>query len=111
MDYVSRPTIAGSAGSQTFDWLVGERQYQVTKFGTAADDAHTAEGLDGDSWWWHQLTTYFHRSRVLGLETPLGRQALAKFVATGCGLLESVVRMHGPLPAPGVPSGETHGDL
>lgn len=95
-----------SAASQAFEWLVRERTYQVNKFGTVADDKHTLQGLNEDGWWWQQLMNYFHRARILGLEIPGGRQALAKFVATGCGLLESVVRTHGPLPAPGVPSGE-----
>ncbi|HEX9991904.1 MAG TPA: DUF4406 domain-containing protein [Acidimicrobiales bacterium] len=90
-------------------WLVGERAYQVRKFGTATDDAHTAEGLGDDGWWWRQLTTYFHRARVLTLANPLGRQALAKFTATAVGLLESVVRVHGELPPPGVPSGDVGG--
>lgn len=95
-----------SAASQAFEWLVGERSYQVQKFGTASDDEHTLQGLGENDWWWRQLTSYFHRARVLGLDTPVGRQALAKFVATGCGLLESVIRTSGPLPLPGVSSGE-----
>lgn len=95
-----------TAASQCFDWLVREREYQVRKFGTILDDEHTLQGLGDDGWWWTQLTSYFHRSRVLGLDTPVGRQAIAKFVATSCGLLESVIRVSGPLPQPGVPSGE-----
>lgn len=106
MNYDTRPSVATSAASQGFDWLIRERRYQVKKFGIATDDAHTGEGLADDSWWWRQLTTYFHRSRVLGVDGPVGRQALAKFVATACALLESVIRVHGPLPPPGVPSGE-----
>ena len=35
---------------------------------------------------WQQLTNYFGRAQLLGLDTQAGRQALAKFVATGCGL-------------------------
>jgi hypothetical protein len=94
------------AAAEVFSWLRGERDYQVAKFGIDLDDEHTTEGLGEDGWWWQQLMNYFHRSRVLGLETPVGRQALAKFVATACGLLESTVRVYGPLPLPGGPSGE-----
>lgn len=108
LDFEAAPDLAPSAASHAFDWLAQERAYQVRKFGTELDDEHTQEGLGEDRWWWRQLTSYFHRSRVLTLETPVGRQALAKFVATGCGLLESAIRLHGPLPAPGVPSGEVH---
>lgn len=94
------------AAAQVFTWLVAERRYQVRKFGTDLDDEHTRQGLDERGWWWRQLTNYFGRANVLGLEHPAGRQALAKFTATACGLLESAVRVHGDLPEPGVPSGE-----
>jgi hypothetical protein len=87
-------------------WLVEEVRAQPVKFTSADDDAHTRDGLGDDSWWWQQLTNYYGRARVLGLETPLGRQALAKFVATAVALLDSVIRCHGPLPTPGHPSGE-----
>lgn len=93
------------AAAEVLGWLRGERSYQMAKFGVAADDEHTKAGLGQDQWWWRQLTTYFHRAGVLGLENELGRQALAKFVSTSCGLLESVVRLYGHLPPPGVPSG------
>lgn len=109
MDYVQRPDLPRSAASEVFDWLGRERQYQVAKFGTQLDDENTRAGLDEEGWWWRQLSTYYHRAGVLTLDNPLGRQALAKFAATACGLLESVARVHGPLPDPGVPSGEVEG--
>jgi len=95
-----------SPQSETFEWLIGERGYQLRKFGTDLDDKHTLEGVGQDSWWWQQLFMYLHRSSILGLHSEVGRQAVAKFAATACGLLESVIRTHGPLPLPGVPSGE-----
>jgi hypothetical protein len=101
-----RPPLFDRAAAQVFAWLVAERQYQLEKFGTHLDDDHTKQGLHTDGWWWQQLTNYYGRAKVLGLDLPAGRQALAKFTATACGLLESAVRVHGDLPAPGVPSGE-----
>lgn len=98
--------VVDRASAEVFSWLRGERAYQVVKFGPDQDDRHTREGLGYDGWWWRQLTNYYHRALVLGLETPVGRQALAKFVATACGLLESAVRQYGTLPPPGVPSGQ-----
>lgn len=95
-----------AAAAVVFAWLVAERSYQLQKFGVDLDDRHTQEGLSTDGWWWQQLTNYFHRAHVLGLNTPIGRQALAKFTATACGLLESAVRVFGPLPPASVPSGE-----
>jgi hypothetical protein len=101
-----RPPLFERAAAHAFGWLTAERTYQLGKFGTDLDDEHTRQGLHQDGWWWRQLTNYFGRAHVLGVENPSGRQALAKFTATACGLLESVVRVHGDLPAPGVPSGE-----
>jgi hypothetical protein len=106
---VDRPALAPGPASQAFEWLAGERRYQVEKFGTELDDEHTRQGLGDETWWRQQLLNYLHRAHVLGLELPVGRQAAAKFTATACGLLESLIRVHGPLPPPGVPSGELHG--
>lgn len=103
------PNLPPSAAAKTFEWLTHERRYQVTKFGLARDDAHTKQGVGDGSWWRQQLFNYLHRAHVLGLDNPLGRQAVAKFTATACGLLESVIRVEGDLPAPGVPSGELNG--
>ncbi len=105
-----RPGSAEGAASRTFDWLARERSYQVAKFGLEADDAHTRAGVGADSWWDQQLTNYLGRFRLLGLEMPVGRQALAKFTATAVGLFESSVRVFGPPPAPGVSSGEIAAD-
>jgi len=66
----------------------------------------TAEGLAEGTWWDERLGRYYHEAERLGLESETGRQALAKFVATACALLESVVRVHGWLPEPGVRLGE-----
>lgn len=110
LDFEGKPAIEPSPQSKVFEWLIREREYQVRKFGIDLDDQHTREGLGEDGWWWRQLTTYYHRAGVLGLASPVGRQALAKYVATACGLLESVFRVHGTLPPPGVPSGELNGD-
>ncbi|MHA3701562.1 hypothetical protein ACXR2U_05215 [Jatrophihabitans sp. YIM 134969] len=94
-----------------FSWLSRERSYQIAKFGTDLDDKHTFEdALADDGWWSKQLRMYYTRARTLGLDEPSGRQALAKYVATGCGLLESVIRTKGWLPAPGVPSGDLKTD-
>lgn len=95
----SDPSPVARAMGEVIGWLGGERAYQLAKFGIDADDGHTAEGLGEGSWWWRQLTTYLHRGAItLGVGTPGGRQALAKYAATACGLAESVIRSAGPLP-------------
>lgn len=93
-------------------WLSDERSYQVGKFGIESDDEHVetfnllGDDPRPDNWWDDQLQNYYHRAKILSLQTPNGRQALAKFVATAVGMLEACVRVYGPLPEPGVTSGE-----
>lgn len=100
------------------DWLISEVPYTQAKFGIDADDQHIKEfqeasmlGGPWETWWNQQLENYMHRAHVLGLDTPNGRQALAKFTATAMGMLMAAVRVYGPLPKPGVPSGENLEDL
>lgn len=94
------------------DWLVGEVAWTQAKFGIEADDEHTRQFAEGDHTWWdQQLDNYYHRAKVLGLDTSGGRQALAKYVSTAQGFLMAAVRLYGPLPRPGVPSGENFKEL
>lgn len=85
-------------------WLAGERQYTIDKFGIELDNQHVSESRTFE-WWEQQFDNYLHRAGIFGLDTINGRQALAKFVATAVGMLEAAVRVYGPLPEPGVPSG------
>lgn len=91
------------------EWLRKERQYTIQKFGLDADDEHT--NIYVGDWWEQQLNNYLYRARVLGIDSINGRQALAKFVATGVGMLEACVRKYGPLPIPGVTSGDNLGTI
>ena len=103
-------TTANDPIAQTFGWLQSERAYQVNKFGTDLDDQHTQEfGVRSETWWPEQVAMYLLRANLFGLDSPQGRQAVAKATATMCGLLESVIRVHGQLPLPGVSSGNLDG--
>lgn len=95
------------------EWLKRERDYTLAKFGLDQDNQHILEWAEErtEDWWDQQLENYYHRARVLGLDTVNGRQALAKFVATSVGMLEAAVRQYGPLPEPGVTSGENLDNL
>ena len=95
------------------DWLKGERQtHQPQKFGEihgtieAGDDERTRENPDD---WIRRVDMYLDRARVLGLDNPLGRQAVAKAAATAVGYFESVLRVYGDVPVFGSPSGEVNG--
>ena len=49
---------------------------------------------------------YLLRAVRFGLETPQGRQALGKTIVTLTHVLETAIELWGPMPAPGVASGE-----
>lgn len=97
-----------------FDWYVGEVQYADRKFPADQrsdhDRAIRLDNLSPDSFWFRQIMQYADRVRLFGLDTPQGRQALAKMTMTMIGCVESTIRVYGPLPAPGVPSGEIIGN-
>lgn len=94
-------------------WLEDEeRGHQDRKY---TEEAKTAGPLSDDEWtresplmgkWANQILMYLHRADTLGLDTYNGRQAAAKAVATAHGMVESIVRVHGPLPEGGHTSGE-----
>lgn len=91
-------------------WVREEKRYATQKFGTTSRTEHDAEmeaeQVGKDSWWYRQIHQYIDRARLFGVDTPQGRQALAKAMMTMHGAVESSVRVFGPLPAPGVTSGE-----
>lgn len=86
-------------------WLAEEEVYQAGKWTDGHDEDLTLED------WETIINGYIHRAGVLGLDTPVGRQALGKSVATANAMLATVVRKFGPLPQPGVPSGEAAKDF
>jgi hypothetical protein len=83
-------------------WVHDEAEYEKQKTPTDTDDYRTVRTPEQ---WDHLIGDYLHRARVLGLENPAGRQAVAKAAVVAMGYLESVVRSYGALPEPGVPSG------
>ena len=95
-----QPRLQPSAQTEVFNWLAEERTRQVSLFGPDADDERTRGGaFDPSGRWKSRLQQYWSDAAERGLEDPEGRLALAKFVATACGLLESAVRVHGSLPS------------
>ncbi len=90
-------------------WIDKERIYADNKFQRQRknqDEEISADGFSEESFWYNQVTQYFWRANILGLDNPAGRQALAKAYMTLGGAVESMIRVYGPLPEPGHPSGE-----
>lgn len=90
--------------SSITEWLETERAYAEAKW----PPSHTQlvliqEGKEGVEKWVGQ---YIHRAFLLGLDTPLGRQALAKATRTLLAFTEAMAVVYGDPPSPGVPSGE-----
>lgn len=91
--------------SNALRWVTEERAgHAGAKWPAEHQDAITRG--ENDIPWRRWLLQYLDRALLLGLDTPNGKQALGKFVVTAVAMLESVERVHGPLPAPGHPSGE-----
>lgn len=86
------------------DWInVEHDNYQTIKWSQERDDDLTAEE------WRGQVDMYLHRATVLGIDNPLGRQAVGKAAATAVAYLENMLRRYQELPAPGFPSGTIKG--
>lgn len=94
-------------------WVRREREYADAKFDDQRighDEEMRQYGIEEDGFWIRQILQYFDRAQVLGLDNPLGRQAMGKAYMTLGGFLESMVRVYGLLPPGGVPSGELRHD-
>jgi hypothetical protein len=95
-------------------WIKEERVYARTKWSTDAYDDVTRVSVLAESdrpatalpTWDFWIQQYLHRALLLGLNTPNGMQAVGKLATTAAAMLDSVGRLYGPLPAPGLPSGE-----
>ena len=92
-------------------WLRTEHEvYADPKFDASREVDHDLhmrdEGIGDQSWWENQVFQYVRRASTLGLDNPLGRQALCKGLACYTGMVESMIRVYGDPPPAGVPSGE-----
>lgn len=52
------------------------------------------------------IKNYLGRVSLFGLDTPQGRQAMGKLIVTLTDHLERAILAHGPMPKPGVTSGQ-----
>lgn len=86
-------------------WITEERRlYADPKWDEANGELHERDVASGD--WQSFMRSYEMRAAGAGLDTEYGRQQLGKLIVTGLHYLESAVGGHGPMPLPGVPSGE-----
>lgn len=102
-----------------YKWIKAEEEYVAKKFDKQRDDHDTHWGANGiEDFWSRQIVQYLDRANAFLLEAvecegkdkrrlqQLAQQALAKGMMTFKGCVESSIREFGPLPKPGVSSGE-----
>lgn len=100
------------AKDELLGWLLHERESYSHKKYPRDDEMHhkltidmRQYGLVGGEWEVF-LGNYLRRAQLFGIESPQGRQAFAKYIVTCMAALEMAIAVHGPMPKPGVPSGE-----
>lgn len=103
-----------------YAWVRKEEEYVHEKF--KEERGNHDRGLndhDLDVFWSRQIIQYIDRARVAleGAQNSTDKeevrqfelraqQAICKAMMTAKGCVESMIRVYGPLPSPGVPSGE-----
>jgi hypothetical protein len=101
-----------------YRWVAREERYVADKFDDQRDGHDASLRDDLADFWERQIIQYYDRARVFlaaaaeaegddrrHLEQR-AQQAMAKAMMTAKGLVESSIRVFGPLPKPGVPSGQ-----
>lgn len=125
---VGWPTDGKDYREQILRWAAEEEAYVSNKFdGTeknAMVDATLRDHYDIDEFWHRQVNQYYDRARVwltaafsLRMASDpeaaekatqlekMAQQAVAKAMMTAKGFAESMIRVYGPMPKPGVSSG------
>lgn len=101
-----------SAWDEVVQWVEDERvAYASEKYAEATSQrqsliADLAERPHLDGEWDLFMGNYWRRAQLLGLDSLPGRQAMGKTIVTLIDCLRTAVEMYGPMPAPGVPSGQ-----
>lgn len=93
--------------AETLAWLADERRYADRKL--AEMQMALPSIVNDPGYWFDDIDRYLHRAELLGLESPLGRQALGKAIVVALRTLEEATAVLGPLPPGGLPSGHRAG--
>lgn len=104
-----------TARTQVLEWVRRERAgHADDKFSAMLatqirwhwDEQDQVGTLAASSGWWQFASNYLDRVRLFNLQSPQGRQALAKVICTLQDALATSIMLWGDLPEPGHPSGE-----
>ncbi len=121
-DWIALPLQGKPERRHLYEWVTLEEVYVEKKFGSQrGSHDETLMLTDLSAFWTRQIVQYLDRAELflggyhrscLDKEEPdtklklAAQQAMAKCMMTSKGLVESSIRVFGPLPLPGVPSGE-----
>lgn len=101
-----------TANDEVFRWLHNERQFQRRIYSDLDDDRSRMPFNDhSENSWWTRLHKYWDQAELVTPSSPVGRELIAKFAAVAVGMLESIVRVYGPLPEPAISSTEDKSKL
>lgn len=125
-EFVALPTNGRSERQEILSWMAEEQQYAHEKFNFDSDDYRDKDlqKYDIDAFWWPRITQYVDRCRVFmngALEASMeqtldaqerarkfemmAQQQMAKVIMTAKDAAESMIRVYGGMPRPGVSSG------
>lgn len=94
-----------AAWNEAFTWIVSERRWQRAVPDFKDDDMTRADGKNpANGLWEKKLQKYREMAADEGIDTVHGGIHLLQFVALCVAMMESVSRVHGPFPEPGLPS-------
>lgn len=122
-DWFALPIQGREERRHLYRWIAREETYVAAKFDDQRDSHDAAfDGHDFEGFWFRQIVQYLDRARIalesaesfrqLGEEDACrqmemrAQQAVAKSMMTSKGCCESMIRVFGPMPKPGVSSGE-----
>lgn len=101
-DYELRAYIGG--------WIDVERMsYADVKYAEDGDNrAMLVKAMQDGDWqrWSDFAMQYVKKAEIFGFDSEKGRQQLGKAIVTLLHTLETAVMVHGPMPKPGLTSGE-----
>ncbi len=108
---IDRP-IEPATNDQVFRWLHHERQFQRRIYSDLDDNrSRMSFSNHSENSWWTRLHKYWDQAELVTPASDIGRELIAKFTAVAVGMLESIVRVYGPLPEPAISSTEDDAKL
>jgi hypothetical protein len=94
-----------AAWNEAFTWIVSERRWQRAVVSFKDDDTTRTDGKNpANGLWEKKLQKYYEMAANEGIDSVHGGIHLLQFVALCVAMMESVSRVHGPFPEPGLPS-------